>query len=65
MLYESLTVYETLYFAAMLRLPRSMSRAQKVARVTEVIHSLGLERCKHTIIGALSAHGLWLGFCYA
>ncbi len=48
-------MYETLYFAAMLRLPRSMSRAQKIARVTDVIHSLGLERCKHTIIGALPA----------
>ena len=52
LLYESLTVYETLYFAAMLRLPSSMTRAQKVARVADVIQSLGLGRCKDTIIGA-------------
>lgn len=51
LLYESLTVYETLYFAAMLRLPSSMTRAQKVARVADVIQSLGLGRCKDTIIG--------------
>ena len=29
LLYESLTVYETLYFAAMLRLPKTMTTAQK------------------------------------
>jgi len=45
-------VEETLYFAAMLRLPRGMSRAQKAARVADVIQSLGLGRCKDTIIGA-------------
>ena len=54
LLYESLTVYETLCFAAMLRLPSSMTRAQKVARVADVIQSLGLGRCKDTIIGAPS-----------
>ena len=52
LLYESLTVYETLYFAAMLRLPSSMTRAQKAARVADVVQSLGLGRCKDTIIGA-------------
>jgi len=45
-------VEETLYFAAMLRLPRGMSRAQKAARVVDVIQSLGLGRCKDTNIGA-------------
>ena len=45
-------MYETLYFAAMLRLPSSMTRAQKVSRVVDVIQSLGLGRCKDTIIGA-------------
>ena len=33
-LYETLTVYETLLFAATLRLPRNMSRAQKVIEGT-------------------------------
>ncbi len=55
MLYATLTVYETLYFAAMLRLPRSMTKEQKIARVEAVIDTLGLRKCKDTIIGALIA----------
>ncbi len=51
LLYETLTVYETLYFAAMLRLPKYMTRADKIERVNAVISSLGLERCRDTIIG--------------
>lgn len=51
LLYESLTVWETLYFAAMLRLPREMSTEQKKQRVAKVIAALGLNRCKDTIIG--------------
>lgn len=51
LLYESLTVWETLYFAAMLRLPRSMSTDDKKLRVAKVIAALGLNRCKDTIIG--------------
>ena len=57
LLYESLTVHETLYFAAMLRLPSSMTRAQKASRVADVIQSLGLGRCKDTIIGAAAGWG--------
>jgi hypothetical protein len=51
LLYASLTVYETLYYAAMLRLPRTMTRKQKIARVEAVIDTLGLRKCKDTIIG--------------
>ena len=51
LLYESLTVWETLYFAAMLRLPRNMSTDDKKQRVAKVIAALGLNRCKDTIIG--------------
>ena len=51
LLYETLTVHETLYYAAMLRLPRTMSTAQKEARVRNVILTLGLEKCKDTIVG--------------
>jgi ABC-type multidrug transport system ATPase subunit len=50
-LYESLTVYETLYYAAMLRLPREMTKAQKQERVAKVITALGLKKCQNTIIG--------------
>ncbi len=53
LLYENLTVYETLYYAAMLRLPRDMPEAEKVARVNAVIAALGIDSCRDTIIGEL------------
>ena len=51
LLYEQLTVYETLFFAAMLRLPSTMSNAEKKQRVETVIRALGLTTCRNTIIG--------------
>ena len=51
LLYESLTVHETLYYAAMLRLPRHLSREEKKTRVSTVIKALGIEGCQDTIIG--------------
>lgn len=54
LLYETLTVYETLYYAAMLRLPSSMTIEQKTERVDHVIHTLGLNKCKDTIVGEAS-----------
>ena len=45
-------MHETLYYAAMLRLPRTMTNAQKEERVRNVIHTLGLDKCKDTIVGA-------------
>ncbi len=68
LLYESLTVYETLYYAAMLRLPRRMSADEKRARVNTVIQALGLETCKDTIIGTLpfcTEGGCLSGYCCA
>eukprot|EP00210_Caulerpa_lentillifera_P007346 g7022.t1 len=37
LLYPNLTVYETLYYAALLRLPKSMTKAEKLERVEAVI----------------------------
>ena len=51
LLYETLTVFETLYFAAMLRLPTKMTASEKEERVNTVIKTLGLGRCKDTIVG--------------
>ncbi|EFN53135.1 hypothetical protein CHLNCDRAFT_32365 [Chlorella variabilis] len=51
LLYSTLTVQETLYFAAMLRLPKHKTKAQKLERVDAVIKALGLGRCRDTIIG--------------
>ena len=56
LLYEALTVYETLYFAAMLRLPQHMTKVQKLERVATVIRVLGLRKCKDTIIGTGLMH---------
>ena len=52
-MYESLTVFETLWYAAQLRLPRNMTKAQKKERVQTVIKALGLDSCSGTIIGEL------------
>jgi len=50
-LYPHLTVRETLVFCAMLRLPRTLPRAAKVAAAESAIAELGLRKCEHTIIG--------------
>ncbi|KAL3132535.1 hypothetical protein ABBQ32_009078 [Trebouxia sp. C0010 RCD-2024] len=58
LLYESLTVYETLYYAAMLRLPQHMDHNAKTDRVDTVIAALGLVSCKDTIIGGFFRKGI-------
>lgn len=50
-LYPLLTVRETLEFSARLRLPGSLSRAEKRARVEDLLAQLGLEACAGTRIG--------------
>ena len=42
--YPHLTVRETLLYAAILRLPRELSRADKVKRADETIADLGLDK---------------------
>eukprot|EP01023_Acetabularia_acetabulum_P064868 TRINITY_DN8514_c1_g1_i1.p1 TRINITY_DN8514_c1_g1~~TRINITY_DN8514_c1_g1_i1.p1 ORF type:complete len:745 (+),score=131.75 TRINITY_DN8514_c1_g1_i1:162-2237(+) len=51
LLFPTLTVLETLTYAAYLRLPRNMSKEEKNSRVSDVIIALGLESCTNTIIG--------------
>jgi ABC-type multidrug transport system ATPase subunit/ABC-type multidrug transport system permease subunit len=50
-LFESLTVQETLMYSAMLRLPRRFSKEEKSRRVDNIIAQLGLEQCRNTRIG--------------
>lgn len=57
-LFQDLTVYETLYFAAMLRLPEKMPKARKIQRVETIIFNLGLDRCRDTIIGGYLRRGV-------
>jgi ABC-type multidrug transport system ATPase subunit len=55
---QSLTVWETLGYAAALRLPRGMSAAQRAERVEAVLLALGLSKCRHTIIGGFFRRGI-------
>ncbi|THU73650.1 hypothetical protein C4D60_Mb04t25090 [Musa balbisiana] len=57
-LFAHLTVRETLTYAALLRLPRTMTRKQKEERAMNVINELGLERCQDTIIGGSFVRGV-------
>ncbi|XP_042012968.1 ABC transporter G family member 9-like [Salvia splendens] len=50
-LYPHLTVTETLVYTALLRLPRDLSKAEKVEHAEAVIEQLGLTRCRDSIIG--------------
>ncbi|KAE9589264.1 hypothetical protein Lal_00000138 [Lupinus albus] len=51
LLFPMLTVEETLTFAAEFRLPRSLSKSKKKARVQALIDQLGLRNAAKTIIG--------------
>lgn len=51
-------MHETLYYAAMLRLPRDMSKEDKLARVDAIIAALGLVKCKDTIVGGFFRRGI-------
>lgn len=50
-LYPHLTVRETLIFCALLRLPNSLNRKEKITVTDSVIAELGLNKCEDTIIG--------------
>ncbi|XP_044506713.1 ABC transporter G family member 20-like [Mangifera indica] len=51
LLFPMLTVEETLMFSAEFRLPRSLSRRKKKARVQALIDQLGLRNAANTVIG--------------
>eukprot|EP00268_Persea_americana_P001450 TRINITY_DN10449_c1_g1_i2.p1 TRINITY_DN10449_c1_g1~~TRINITY_DN10449_c1_g1_i2.p1 ORF type:complete len:661 (-),score=57.66 TRINITY_DN10449_c1_g1_i2:408-2390(-) len=57
-LYPHLTVTETLVFAALLRLPDTLSRAEKVEHADLVIGELGLGRCRNSMIGGPLFRGI-------
>ncbi|KAL4424963.1 hypothetical protein ABPG77_002848 [Micractinium sp. CCAP 211/92] len=58
LLHSALTVYETLYYAALLRLPHEMPRQDKLDRIQVVVSALGLEHCRDTIIGGFMRKGI-------
>ncbi|GAB2223147.1 hypothetical protein Droror1_Dr00017284 [Drosera rotundifolia] len=51
LLFPMLTVEETLMFSAEFRLPRTVSRSKKKARVQQLIDQLGLRNAAKTVIG--------------
>ncbi|XVF13765.1 hypothetical protein REPUB_Repub08aG0235600 [Reevesia pubescens] len=56
--YPHLTVTETLLFTALLRLPNSLNRDEKVQHVERVIAELGLTRCRNSMIGGPLFRGI-------
>jgi ABC-type multidrug transport system ATPase subunit len=46
LLNANFTAFETLYYCAELRLPTTMTAAQKSARIESVIARLGLKNCR-------------------
>jgi ABC-type multidrug transport system ATPase subunit len=58
LLYSMLTVEETLMFAAEFKLPRTLSKKQKIDRVQSLIDQLGLRRAANTIVGDVGHRGI-------
>jgi ABC-type multidrug transport system ATPase subunit len=54
----ALTVRQSLKFSAALRLPGSMTEAQKMERVEEVISMLRLNKCSDTKVGTVDSRGI-------
>ncbi|KAM5559230.1 ABC transporter G family member 22 [Rosa sericea] len=57
-LFPHLTVKETLTYAALLQLPKTLTKEQKEKRAVDVIYELGLERCQDTMIGGSFVRGV-------
>ncbi|KIV96500.1 hypothetical protein, variant [Exophiala mesophila] len=57
-LLSSLTVRETLHFAARLRLPTFLHHEQKIQRAEAVLLKLGLKDCADTLIGSELVKGI-------
>ncbi|TYK03309.1 ABC transporter G family member 9-like [Cucumis melo var. makuwa] len=57
-LHPHLTVAETLVFTALLRLPNTLTKQEKLAEVEITISQLGLTRCKSTIVGSPVLRGV-------
>lgn len=57
-LYPHLTVRETLVFCSLLRLPKSLTKKEKISKADSVIIELGLVKCENTIIGNSFIRGI-------
>jgi ABC-type multidrug transport system ATPase subunit len=57
-LYPHLTVLETLTYAALLRLPKELSKQEKIEQAEMLIMELGLTRCRNGIVGGTLLRGV-------
>ena len=57
-LHGSLTAWECVYYAGMLRLPFDMTQKDKVERVEHTLKELGLEKSRNTYVGNWHLRGL-------
>lgn len=57
-LYPHLTVRETLVFCALLKLPNTLSKQEKVIIAERAMLEVGLGKCEHTIIGNAFTRGV-------
>ncbi|KAH7128053.1 P-loop containing nucleoside triphosphate hydrolase protein [Dactylonectria estremocensis] len=58
LLLPAMTVRETLHYAAILRLPRSLSMKARKDRAEEILLKMGLKNCADTLIGSESFRGI-------
>ena len=57
-LYPHLTVRETLVFCSLLRLPKTLTKKEKISVAEMVLAELGLSKCENTIIGNSFIRGI-------
>lgn len=57
-LFDTMTVRESLMMSATLRLPRSVSEQEKIKKVSDIIKILGLEKAQNTKIGTPEKKGI-------
>lgn len=57
-MFENLSVKETLTYSALLRLPGTLETEEKSQRVNDVVDELGLAKCQNTYIGGGEKRGV-------
>ncbi|XP_060063730.1 uncharacterized protein LOC132544179 [Ylistrum balloti] len=55
---SNLTLWETLYFTAMIRIPDQVPQQEKIEKIYRIVDSLGLRKCLHTAVGDIFSRGL-------
>ena len=56
--HANLTVYENLFYNAMLRLPRSVAKPKKIEHVIHVMRVLGIEHIRNNLVGDATRRGI-------